>query len=74
MHTFLDSKKNGSILPYTIANVHNNGKVKERKRILVQLKAYFLTILQLRRNFDMNYLTFLYSVSEGIVSNSVLTW
>ena len=33
-----------------------------------------LTLVRLRRNFDLNHLCFLYGISEGTVSNTINTW
>ena len=33
-----------------------------------------LTLVRLRRNFDLNHLCFLYGISEGTVSNTISTW
>ena len=49
--------------------MHKKMKVRRRERKLLPSEAYLLTL----KTLNMNYLTFLYSVSEGTVSNT-LAW
>ena len=37
------------------------------------MKSFLLTLLRLRRNYDVNHLLFLFGV-HTIVSNSIITW
>lgn len=45
-----------------------------RPRKLNPFESYVLTLIRLRRNFDISHLAFLYKVSESTVSNTINTW
>ena len=58
--------------------LYNNQDVKGagagRPRTLSAFESYLLTLVRLRRNFDVRHLSFLFSVSEGTVTNIFTTW
>ena len=59
--------------------LYNNQQVKgisaaERPRTLSTLESYILTLVRLRRNFDVLHLSFLFELSEGTVTNTNITW
>ena len=45
-----------------------------RPRKLDPFESYILTLVRLRRNFDLTRLCFLYGISKGTVSNTINTW
>ena len=59
--------------------LYNSQKAKEdetrgRKRILTTMQSFILTLVRLRRNFDVHHLAYLFRVSEGTVTNTFITW
>ena len=59
--------------------LYNNQSVKRllaagRPRTLSAFESSLLTIVRLRRNFDIEHLSFLFYISEGSVSNTMITW
>ena len=59
--------------------LYNNQQVKGisaagRPRTLSTLESYILTLVRLRRNFDVLHLSFLFELSEGTVTNTNITW
>ena len=59
--------------------LYNNQSVKGlsaagRPRNLSAFESFLLTVVRLRRNFDVEHLSFLFDISEGTVSNTVITW
>ncbi|XP_057297120.1 uncharacterized protein LOC130626026 [Hydractinia symbiolongicarpus] len=45
-----------------------------RPRILSPLESFLLTLVRIRRNFDIFHLSYIFQVSEATVTNTVLTW
>lgn len=59
--------------------LYNNQSVNRlsaagRPRTLSAFESFLLTIVRLRRNFDVEHLSFLFDISEGSISNTVITW
>lgn len=72
--TFLDPGVLGENLV-----LYNNQEVKGdsnrgRKRNLSPVEGLLLTLVRLKRNFDIKHFTFLFEVSEGTITNTVNTW
>ena len=44
------------------------------KRMLTIKQSFILTLVRLRRNFDVHHLAYLFRVSEGTVINTFITW
>ena len=42
--------------------------------MLTTMQSFLLTIVRLRRNFDVHHLVYLFRISEGTVTNTVITW
>ena len=42
--------------------------------MLATIQSFLLTIVRLRRNFDVHRLVYLFRVSEGTVTNTFITW
>ena len=45
-----------------------------RPRTLSATESFLLTMVRMRRNFDFEHLSFLFDISEGTVTNTVITW
>nr|XP_047145865.1 uncharacterized protein LOC124818814 [Hydra vulgaris] len=71
---YLDPGENGENLILYNSKHSQENENRGRNRILLPLEAYLLTLVRLRRNYDIRHLTFLFSVCEGTVSNTVITW
>ena len=71
---FLDPGKNGENIILYNSHLANEEGTKGRKRALSPMISFILTIVQLRRNFDVKNLTYLFKISEGTVINTILTW
>ena len=70
---FLDAGTIGeNIILYNNQNV--KGGCAGRPRTLSPLESFLLTLVRLRRNFDIYHLAYLFSISEGTVTNTVITW
>ena len=59
--------------------LYNNQQVKGdsqrgRPRTLSPLESFLLTLVRLRRNFDIFHISYLFQVSEATVTNTILTW
>jgi hypothetical protein len=59
--------------------LYNNQEVKGdsqrgRPRTLSPLESVLLTLIRLRRNFDICHLSYLFQVSQSAVTNTILTW
>ncbi|XP_057296171.1 uncharacterized protein LOC130625115 [Hydractinia symbiolongicarpus] len=59
--------------------LYNNQDVKGfsdrgRPRTLSPLESFLLTLVRMRRNFDVCHLSYLFEVSEGTVTNTFQTW
>ena len=52
----------------------NEDETTGRKRALSLMISFILTLVRLRRNFDVNHLMHLFKTSEGTVINTILTW
>ena len=59
---------------YNYKKIKNDSSAAGRPRKLNPFESYILTLVRLRRNFDLNHLCFLYGISEGTVSNTINTW
>ena len=58
--------------------LYNSQKAKEyetrgRKRMLTTMQSFILTLVRLRRNFNVHHLAYLFTVSEGTVTNTFIT-
>ena len=59
--------------------LYNNQNVKGvsaagRPRTLSAFESFLLTLVRLRRNYDIEHLSYLFEISEGSVTNVVTTW
>lgn len=45
-----------------------------RKRIFSPLESFIVTLVRLRRNFDVKHLAYLFNASEGTICNTINTW
>ena len=59
--------------------LYNNQDVKGelgrgRRRTLSPLESFVFALARIRRNFDINHLSYLFEISEGTVTNTVQTW
>ena len=71
---YLNPGENGeNILLYNSQSANEN-ETRGRKRMLTPLHSFILTLVRLRRNFDVGHLSYLFKVSEGTVSNTISTW
>ena len=52
----------------------NEDETRGRKRALSAMISFILNLVQLRRNFDVKHLMYLFKTSEGTVINTILTW
>ena len=59
---------------YNYQKIKNDSSAAGRPRKLDHFKSYTLTLLRLRRNFDLNHVCLLYGISECTVSNTKNTW
>ena len=66
-------KNDENILLYNSQSANEN-ETRGRKRTLTPLYSFILTLVRLRRNFDVGHLPYLFKVSEGTVSNTISTW
>ena len=70
---FLDAGDNGE----NVILYQNQGKKETgvgRPRSLSPLYCFVLTLLRLRRNYDVVHLSFLFSINHTTVSNTIITW
>ena len=74
LFSYLNPGENGeNILLYNSQSANEN-ETRGRKRMLTPLHSFILTLVRLRRNFDVGHLSYLFKVSEGTVSNTISTW
>lgn len=71
---FLNAGENGENIV-----LYNNQQIKGdssrgRPRTLSPLESFLLTLVRLRRNFDIFHLSYLFQASEGTITNTILTW
>ena len=52
----------------------NEDETMERKWTLSPMISFILTLAQLRRNFDIKHLMYLFKTSEGLVINTIWNW
>ena len=71
---YLDPGENGENFILFNSKHSKENENRGRNRIMLPLEAYLLTLVQLRKNYDIRHLAFLFSISEGTVSNTVITW
>ena len=74
VYEYLDPGLHGENLVLFNSQNANESENRGRPRILSPLHAFVLTLVRLRRNFDVVHLSYLFKVSEGTVSNTVSTW
>ena len=58
--------------------LYNSQKAKEdetrgRKRMFTTMQSFILTLVRLRKDFDVHHLAYLFRVSEGTVTNTFIT-
>ena len=70
----LDPGKNGENMLLSNSQLANEGETKGRKRALSPIISFILTLVQLRRNFNVKQLMYLFKTSEETVLNTILTW
>ena len=71
---FLDPRKNGKNMLLYNSQLANEDETRGRKRALSPMISFILTLVRLRRNFNVKHLMFLFKTSEGTVINIILTW
>lgn len=72
---FLDPGVLGeNVMLYNYQKAKKDNVTVGRPRILTPFEAFILTLVRLRRNFDVCHIAFLFNVSEGTVSNTINTW
>ena len=59
---------------YNYQKIKNDSSGAGRPRKLNPFESYILTLVRLRRNFDLSHHGFLHRIIEGTVSNTVNTW
>ena len=70
---FLDTGDNGeNVILYQ--NQGNKETGVGRPRSLSPFNCFILTLLRLRRNFDVVHLSFLFNINHTTVSNTIITW
>ena len=70
---FMDAGENGE----NVILYQNQGKKETgvgRPRSLSALQSFLLTLLRLRRGYDILHLSFLFKVNDTTVSNTIITW
>ena len=70
---FLDPEKNGENMVLYNSQLANEDETRGRKRALSAIISFILNLVQLRRNFDVKHLMYLFKTSEGTVINTILT-
>ena len=63
-----------NVVLYNYQKTKNDSSAAERPRKLNPFESYILTLVRLRRNFDLSHHGFLHRIIEGTVSNTVNTW
>ena len=71
---FLDPGKNDKNVILYYSQLANEDETTGRKRALILMISFILTLVRLRRNFDVKHLMHLFKTSEGTVINTILTW
>ena len=71
---FLDPGKNGENMVLYNSQLTNEDETRGRKRTLSPMISFILTLVRLRRNFDVKHLMYLFKTSEGTAINTILTW
>ena len=71
---FLDPEKNGENMVLYNSKLTDEDETRRRKRTLSPMISFILTLVHLRRNFDVKHLMYLFKTSEGTVINTILTW
>ena len=72
---FLDPEKNGENMVLYNSQLANEDETRGRKRALSPMISFILTLVQLRRNFDVKHLMYLFKTSEGTNTiNTIITW
>ena len=62
---FLDPGKNGENMVLYNSQLANEDETRERKRALSPMISFILTLVRLRRNFDIKHLMYLFKTSEN---------
>ncbi|XP_057294701.1 uncharacterized protein LOC130623245 [Hydractinia symbiolongicarpus] len=71
---FLNTGDNGeNVVLYNNQQVKGDSQ-RGRPRMLSPLESFLLTLVRIRRNFDIFHLSYIFQVSEATVTNTVLTW
>ena len=63
-----------NVILYNYQKIKNDSLAAGRPRKLNPFEPYILTLVRLRRNFQLIHLCFLHGISEGSVSNTINTW
>ena len=71
---FLDPGENGENMVLYNSQLANEDETRGCKRALSPMTSIILTLVWLRRSFDVKYLMHLFKTSEGTVINTILTW
>ena len=71
---FLDPGKNGKNMVLYNSQLANEDETRGRKQTLSRMISFILTLVRLRRNFDVKHFMHLFKTSEGTVINTILTW
>ena len=71
---FLEPGKNGENMVLYNSQLVNEDETRGCKRALSSMISFILTLVHLRRNFDVKYIMYLFKTSEGTVINTILTW
>ena len=70
---FLDPQKNVENMILYNSQQANEDETRGHKRALSPMISIILTLVRLRRNFDVKHLMYLFKTSEGTVTN-ILIW
>ena len=72
---FLDPGSHGeNIVLYNSKSANKEQETRGRKRHFTPLESFILTMVRLRRNFDVKHLSYLCNASERTISNTINTW
>ena len=71
---FFDPGKNGENMVLYNSQLANEYETRGRKRALSPMIFFILTLVELRKDFDVKHLMHLFKTSEGKMINTILTW
>ena len=74
VYNFMDPGEDGENIVLSNSKNAKENEARGRKRLLRPMESFILTLVRLRRNFDVKHLMYLFTTSEGTVVNSITTW